>query len=382
MKLFYRLFFVLALGVVILLVVLQVASGFFLKPLLEREGRRIFRVPVHIERAGANIAFGSIWMKGVRIKNAPGFSEPDMLFARTIAIDLNMLSLLTSEFVIDRVLLKDPVITVEVNVRGEWNMTQFAGNAIYRFEKMIRKKRKFVHMVKRYELEKFAVRHGLVQFIDARQSERDWTWGSITFSLARLVFPADPEEALPVAVYLNATAQGESEGQMLLIGRLNPFAEKKSYDVTGSAKNILLGEYNYFFPRFPLAFTGGALQVKMKALCHDNQVDFASHVRIDRLRLAMKKGFLTGSPKAFGLPAETVANYFNELWPEDEPFEFSFRVTGDLDDPGFDIVSQLEKEIHRAVSEPVNKKMNDIVEATKEIARDALLKSETLSSAG
>ena len=98
MRLLKRIFLVLILATVALLIVAQVVSNFFLKSVLEREARRIFQVPVSIEQAGANLFGGSFWMKGVRIGNLQGFQQADLMTARTIAIDFNLLSFLTSEF--------------------------------------------------------------------------------------------------------------------------------------------------------------------------------------------------------------------------------------------------------------------------------------------
>ena len=206
------------------------------------------------------------------------------------------------------------MLTVEVNEKGELNVPHFVESFTHRFRKFALRKKKIIQFITHYELEKLAIRRGTLQWVDQRTDERDWTWGSITFSLARIVYPEDPQEALPTGVYLNATVQGELEGQILVIGRFNPFAQKKSFDVTGSAKNILLSEYNYFFPSFPLAFRSGRLQLRAKALCHDNQVDLYHLVTIDNLRFAPKTPASQGQSEAFGLPPETVANFFNQMW--------------------------------------------------------------------
>src|SRR3989338_9189736 len=121
MRFFRRIFFILFVGVLLSLVALQIASSFFLKPILEREARRIFQVPVLIDKAGTNLFGGSFWMKGVRMKNAKDFKEPDFLSGRTVAIDLSLLSFLTNQFVVDRILLKDPYFTIEIGERGKPN---------------------------------------------------------------------------------------------------------------------------------------------------------------------------------------------------------------------------------------------------------------------
>jgi hypothetical protein len=361
----------LAFGILSLLAA-QIASGFFLRPILEREGRRIFRVPVHIDRAGANIFGGSFWMKGIRIKNVEGFGEGDLMHARTLAVNLNLTSLLTHEFSVGQILLKDPFFWVEMNQQGSMNVTEFLSRAIYRFQKFAMKKQKLLQSITSYELEKFAIRRGTINLIDRRKEGRVWTLESVSFSLARVLFPPDAQEALPIAIYLNATARGAREGQILVLGRLNPFAAKKSFDITLSAKDIALNEHPYLVSDVPLQLIDGNLQLKVKALCHENQADLYFQVRLSGLKLGEKELLgQKGSSLLFGLPAETVVDFFNDLQPVSEPFSFEFRLAGDLDDPKFNLTREIKDKIREKISDRVLEKMAAAVEETRRIAEGA-----------
>ena len=360
MSLLRRIVYILIGSAILFLIAAQIAASVLLKPLLEREGSRIFHVPVSVGKAGANILGGYFWMKGVRIKNASGFKEPDFLSARTISVRLNLLSLLTNEFVIEQILLKDPQFTFEVHQEGSLNASQFADEMLQRFKKFVGRKPKFIHLISKYTLEKFAVRNGALQLIDARKPESNWTFRAISFSLARLVYPPDPEEALPVAIYLNATVPSTQEGKIFLLGRLNPFALKKSFDITGSGKGLILSQYGDFLPEFPLRFTGGILQFKVKALCHENQVDIYHQVHVDNLKFESKEIIQKKSPLVFGLPQKTVVRFFNDLQPSSAPFEFDFRVAGDLDDSKFNVFSSIEEKIRDIVYERVTAQMESI----------------------
>jgi uncharacterized protein involved in outer membrane biogenesis len=381
MKFFWNFFSFALISILLILLSLQGASYFFLKPILERRAREILQVPVRIGEAGANVFDGSVYMKQVRVKNPESFSEPDMFAARTVAFNFNVLSLLTNEIVIDRILFKDPVITIEINEDGDVNYSRIEKEAVEWMSKMVRKKRKLIQWITHYELEKFSIRRGTVQLVDRRQEERDWHWGSISFSLARLVYPPDPNEALPAAIYLNAKAQGETEGQIFLIGRFHPFVEEKSFDLTGSLKDIVLSEYNHFFSSFPLEFNTGILEAKIKALCHDNQVDIRQHIRMTDLHLSSKKIGVGEEGRAFGIPSEMVASTFNDLWNQDEPFELEFQVVGDLSDPNFDFMSETTNAFSEAVYQPVQKKMNEMLEITRKAADKALSLSQDSAGA-
>ncbi len=364
-----RILLILFLTGVILLSAAQITSNFLLKPVLEREMQSIFQVPVYINEAGANLFGGSFWMKGIQIKNAQGFKESNFLTSRTISIDFNLPSLLTSELVINRILLKDPIFTFEINREGQSNAFEFRERIVNRFQKFLSTTPKLIRLITRFSLEKFSVRNGTVQVINQNDGDRNLNFKSISFSLARLVYPPDPEEALPAAFYLNATALGAQEGKVLVLGRLNPFVPKKSFDITGSAKGLAFSQYSTYFPDFPLKFTDGTLQLKIKALCHENQVDIYNQVRLEGLRFVAKGRQKGKPPLVFGLTPATILHFFNDLQPGSAPFEFDFHVTGDLGDPQFDMWSSIGQKIRQKIYDRVTSQMKIINEKAQQIAQ-------------
>ena len=357
MSLFRRFLLVLLIAFVIALIAMQVASSFLLRPILEREMRQIFKVPVHIESAGTNLIRASFWMKGISIKNPQGFAEPYALSARTVSIDLSMISFLTSQFVVTRILLKDPQVLLEINPKGESNLNYFSDRALEHFNKLQLRKPKLIHLITNYTLEKFAVRNGDFQLIDHTEPERKWMLRSISFSLARVVHPSDPEEVLPTAIYMNASVPGKEEGQVLVLGRLNPFASKKSFDITASAKNLIFNQYSGLVPNFPLNFRQGTLHLKIKAVCEENQVDIHHQVKIDHLKFSLKEQIEKKQPTIFGLPSATIAHFFNNVQSDQKPFEFEFHVIGNLEDPKFNIWKETEQKLREVISERVTNEM-------------------------
>jgi len=376
-----RVLLILFLAGVILLTAAQIASSFLLKPILERQVGHLFQVPVYVDQAGANLFAGSFWMKGVRIKNARGFQESDFLTARTISINVNFPSLLTSEFDASRILLKDPVFTFEVNGEGQSNVSQFAQQISDRFQRFLERKPKLIRLITRFTLEKFAVRNGVLQIFNQQEPEQNLNFKSISFSLARLVYPPDPEEALPAAFYVNATVPGIQEGKILLLGRLNPFVPKKSFDITGSAKGLEFNRYSAFFPDFPFRFKEGTLQLKVKALCHENQVDIYNQVRLEGFRLTAKEFRKRKPPLVFDLAPETVLHFFNDLQSATEPFEFDFRVTGDLGNPRFNVFSAVGQRFRQTINDRVTNQMKAIDEKAKKLSQGDIAEiTEAVSS--
>ena len=364
-----KIIFLLLVGTVVLFVFAQVAASLMVKPIMERQLRRIFQVPIYMESAGSNLLFGSLWMKGVRIKNPEGFRSPDFLSARTVSVNVNLFSFITNEFVIRRILLKDPVFNVEVNDRGESNASQLSNRATSRFYELVEKKPKLIRLITHYAIEKFAVRRGKINFQDQRHEERRWLLASVSFSLARIVFPPDPEEALPAAVYLNATIPGAPEGKVLLLGRLNPFVLKKSFDITGSVKDLSLAYYNQFFSDYSLNFTDGIIQLKIKALCHEDQVDLYHQIHVEKMKISTSD-FRKQQRVLPMLSDETVAKFLNAVDSMKEPFDFDFKVTGDLSDPEFDLFSETAARLRETVDAKLKERLAPVVEDLEKVSSD------------
>lgn len=348
-----RIFFGFLILFVLCFIAAQIASSFLLRPVLEREAKKIFQVPVSIDSAGANLFRASFWMKGVRIKNAPGFGEPEALSARTVSIDLSLLSFLTSQFVVTRILLKDPQFLMEINPKGESNFNFFRDRLLEHFKRFERQKPKLIHLITQYTLEKFSVRNGDFQLIDHTKPERKWSLRAISFSLQRVIHPSDPEEALPTAIYMNATVPGKEEGQILVLGRMNPFVPRKSFDITGSARNLVFDHYSGLVPDFPLNFKEGTLQLKVKAVGHENQVDIHEQVQIEKLKFSLKEPDAKKPAMILGLPSTTIAYFFNEVQPDQKPFEFEVQVNGNLEDPNFNIWKETEQKLRDVISERI-----------------------------
>jgi len=82
-------------------------------------------------------------------------------------------------------------------------------------------------------------------------------------------------------------------------------------------------------------------------------VDILNQVRVGNLRFQAKEFADPKASLAFGLPAEDIVHFFNDLKPAAEPFEFEFRVTGDLGDPKFDLFQAMEEGIRQTVRDRV-----------------------------
>lgn len=341
----------------------QVAVGILIKPALERQLRYIFRSPVSIREAGANLLPGSVWMKDVRVRNAPGFKNRDFLAVKHASVHINFLSLLTSEFVASRIRMEEPVFYFEVAKNGQSNADYFSAQMTHWGEKFVRKTRKILRLITNYRVEKFSIRHGRTFLTDERDAGEKRTYYIDSFSLGRVMYPPDPEEALPTALYLNATIQGVQEGQVLVIGRLNPFVTKKSFDLTVSIKNFMLSE-SQLIPNFPLRFSSGTLQLKAKAVCHENQLQMDHQVRVERIQLAAAN--LPKQAKktlVFGLQPKTAAQLFNELKAASEPFEFTFQVKGDIGDPKFNVFDEVRSQIAKEVQNRIGEQINSLTAA-------------------
>lgn len=334
---------------------------FILTPLLVKEMGRAFQVPVSIESSGINLIRGSLWMKNIRIRNPRGFASPDFLTARQLYIDISTLGLIANRLLVNQIRLDDPMIFFEENTKKEWNVIRLEQNVSDSLEKFLKRRGKFFSWFARYEIGKFAIRNGGIHSMSQLMRSEKWTFQPVSFSLARIIYPSDPEEALPAAIYINALIRGARTGQLLLLGRFHPFAPKKSFDLTGSFKDIVLSEYDIFFPAFPLDFIDGTLTLKYKAICHENLLEMNFQASVRQLKFQTRP-VSNGGTKilAFGIPAEAITSFFNGLRPGTNGFDFNFQVNGDLENPDFDVFREVTEKLQIEIQSRMEEKMREV----------------------
>lgn len=360
MGIFKRLLLIIAVWAVLVLIAIQVASNFLLAPILEREGTQILQVPVRVERAWIDVFSASVWLKNVRVGNLKGFRDKDFFYAERFSVDLDFINLLANEFVVHRIRLEQPVIHFENDTKGDLNAILMLEQVRKQLKVLFPTKIRLVNWITRYELKKFSIRNGIIKLRDQRYPEQVQSLDVSSFSMARIVFPPDPEEALPTAVYLNGVIPGLKSGKILALGRINLFSDKKSFDITGSLKDAPVTDYDYFFGPSLLHFSEGIFQLKTKALCHEGQMDIFNQVVIENPKLAEVKISKTSKDKpksAFGLPKNLVASFFKDF--EGKPFDFDFRVSGDLKDPKFNLTREIQKSVQRGIYDRISKRLEE-----------------------
>lgn len=346
----------------------QVVLGIILKPYLERQMRFILRTPVHIDQAGANILSGSIWMKNLRIKNAPGYESRDFLNAKKFLIDVNFLSLLTSEFALDQVRLEEPVFNFEIGKDGISNLTYFREQSRKWGHKFFRKSKRAVRLITSYRLDKFNIRNGRVYMDDERAQDSKRSFRIPSFALARLSYPPELEDTLPSTIYLNLAGDGGTGAKLIVIGKFNPSITKQNFEVTTSVQNLSFEEYRDWLMDLPVDISGGLLHLKTKAICRDNILEADNYIKVESVRLnspvlAEKTKKIPG----FGLAPKTMVKFFNQTKSFSDPIEFNFRVAGDLSNPDFDPFNEIKSYLKDELARQAEERMKTVSQKTKKI---------------
>ncbi len=83
------------------------AAGVFLDRIVTAAANRMlassFTVPAHVDSVSLGLVTGTVVVKGLRIANPPGFSQPDFLALRRGEMGVRLASLRTDEIVVDRI---------------------------------------------------------------------------------------------------------------------------------------------------------------------------------------------------------------------------------------------------------------------------------------
>lgn len=105
------------LSVLILITVLMLFLGHFIKAGVNTMGPKLAGVPVAVEKVVINPLTGIVRITGLVIGNPAGFSTPSAMELGDFKVKLNMSSLFTDVIVIEEILISKPQITYERGLR-------------------------------------------------------------------------------------------------------------------------------------------------------------------------------------------------------------------------------------------------------------------------
>ena len=112
-----KILLVTGLSVLILITVLMLFLGHFIKAGVNTMGPKLAGVPVALEQVVINPLTGMVRMTGLVIGNPAGFSTPSAMELGEFKVKLKMSSLFTDVIVIEEILISQPQITYERGLR-------------------------------------------------------------------------------------------------------------------------------------------------------------------------------------------------------------------------------------------------------------------------
>ena len=116
----------------VLIIVIGVAVGFYLGPLvkygIEEIGHKVAKVPVTVDDVSLSIFSGTANVKNLRVGNPKGFQTPEAISVGNVAVSIDPMSALSKKVLVHSILVQSPEITFEGGLRGN-NLNTIAGNA-------------------------------------------------------------------------------------------------------------------------------------------------------------------------------------------------------------------------------------------------------------
>jgi hypothetical protein len=126
-----KIIWIVGLGLVVLLIVIVVAIGLNLGPIIkvgmEQIGPKVAQVSVKVDEVDVAILTGSATVKGLIVGNPQGFSTPQAISVGNIAVKLDPLSVTSSKIVVLSIHVESPEITFEGGLSNN-NLTKIADN--------------------------------------------------------------------------------------------------------------------------------------------------------------------------------------------------------------------------------------------------------------
>jgi uncharacterized protein involved in outer membrane biogenesis len=122
-----------AIALVVLLVVVGIAVGFFLgdivKAGIQTVGPKVTQVSITVDKVGLSMLTGSVSIKGLVVGNPQGYTAPQAISLGEAAVSVSPFSVLSDKIVVHEVHVISPEITFEGNpITGKNNLSKIMDN--------------------------------------------------------------------------------------------------------------------------------------------------------------------------------------------------------------------------------------------------------------
>lgn len=116
-------------GLLLIIIVLgYLTMGLWIKPLIGFVVPKITQTSASLEQADISLLSGRLALKGLKIGNPTGFSEPYIFELGEFAVEFQPKSILTNKIIVNKILIKGTQITAEINQMGQTNLLVLNNN--------------------------------------------------------------------------------------------------------------------------------------------------------------------------------------------------------------------------------------------------------------
>jgi uncharacterized protein involved in outer membrane biogenesis len=116
-------------GLLLIIIVLgYLTMGLWIKPLIGFVVPKITQTSASLEQADISLLSGRLALKGLKIGNPAGFSEPYVFELGEFAVEFQPKSILTNKIIVNKILIKGTQITAEINQMGQTNLLVLNNN--------------------------------------------------------------------------------------------------------------------------------------------------------------------------------------------------------------------------------------------------------------
>lgn len=112
----------------VIIVVGYLTMGLWINPLIGFVVPKITQTSASLEQADISLLSGRLALKGLKIGNPTGFSEPYVFELGEFAVEFQPKSILTNKIIVNKILIKGTQITAEINQMGQTNLLVLNNN--------------------------------------------------------------------------------------------------------------------------------------------------------------------------------------------------------------------------------------------------------------
>lgn len=343
---FWKRLFIIVGIMVILAFLAQLLAAPYLKDVVIKKTKQSLGIDLSVGNCAVNVLSRKVVFENVTIPNPD--NKDDYLFkAKELSVDFYLTPLLFNKLVLQTISITNPELILYRDEKGTMKFIEIKKDAQEKAGPPQKPSALFGRLI---------INNGNLKFIDQRVSKP-----STIIMLSEVNCDVVNNFSIVASkVITNIYAKGKIEGRggFLIKGKGDFVSRPPTFDAEINLANVPLEEFSpYYGKNLSVVVRRGDLNMTTKARCDKGMLDVGSDITVENAELEPK-----GDPSQTIFLEMKTSDVIDFLKDENNTIRFSFKVSGNLNDPDFrwgpEVQRALKNAMLRSISDGVLRLLN------------------------